>query len=127
MKTVKLIIGIISIALFGVIFFQSCAVGIGHAFQGNGETSSNAGFILAICILIAGIAGAITRKTVIGGYISGGIYAAGGIIGIVNHGSYTALIFWSVLSLVFAAVFIVGSIMTRRRGAETKQDSETLK
>lgn len=127
MKTAKLIIGIISIVLFGFILFQSCAAGIGNALADNGEISGSAGLVLAICMLIAGIIGIVTRTGIAGGFVAGGFYAIGGVVGIFNYGSYSDLLIWSILSLVFAAVFIVGSIMTRHQGAETKQDNETLK
>ena len=39
MKTVKLIIGIVSIVLTFLIIFQSCAAGLGDAIADNGGTS----------------------------------------------------------------------------------------
>ena len=96
MKTVKLIIGIISIVLFGIIVFQSCAAGIGNALEDNGETSGSSGVFVAICMLIAGIVGIATRKGIAGGFVSGGFYAVAGIIGISNYGSFGDLMIWSV-------------------------------
>lgn len=111
MKTAKLIIGIISIVLFLVVVFQSCAAGIGNALEGNGETSGGAGFFLAICMLIAGIVGIVTRSRPVGGFVSGAFYAIGGLIGITNYGSYSDLAVWAVLNFIFAAVFMIGSIL----------------
>ncbi len=114
MKTAKLVIGIISMVLFVIITFQSCAVGVGNTITENGENSGSAGFFLAICMLVAGIVGVCTRKTIGGGFVSGGFYAVGGLVGIANYGSYSDLMIWSVLSFAFALVFIVGSILTKR-------------
>lgn len=126
MKTAKLIIGIISIVLFGIIVFQSCAAGIGNALEDNGETSGSSGFFVAICMLIAGIVGIATRKGIAGGFVSGGFYAIAGIIGISNYGSFSDLMIWSVLSFIFAIVFIVGSIMTKNKKptANTTEDNK---
>lgn len=115
MKTARLIIGIISIVLFAFITFQSCAAGIGNAIEGNGESSGSAGFFVAICMLIAGIVGVATRKGVGGGIVSGCFYAIGGIVGISNYGSYSDLMVWSILSFIFAVVFIAGAIITKKK------------
>ena len=44
----KKAIGIISIVLFFVVGFQSCAAGLGNALSNNGEVSGSAGIILGI-------------------------------------------------------------------------------
>lgn len=124
MKTTKLIIGIISIVLFLVVIFQSCAAGIGNALEGNGETSGGSGVFLAICMLIAGIVGIATRTKTAGGIVSGVFYAIGGIIGISNYGSYSDLAVWSVLCFIFAVVFILGSIFTKKEKQKTQETKE---
>ena len=115
MKTAKVIIGIISIFLFFIIAFQSCAAGLGNALEGNGESSGSSGFALAIFMLIAGIIGIATRKSVGGGIVTGCFYAIGGFIGISNYGSYSDLMIWSILSFIFAFVFVVGSIFSKKK------------
>lgn len=118
MKTAKLIIGIISIVLFIVVMFQSCAAGVANTLSENGEISGSAGIVLAVCMLIAGLVGMATRNSKGGGITAGIFYAAGGLIGIANAGSYKDLIIWSVLCFIFAVIFIVGSI-----GIKNKQES----
>lgn len=115
MKTARLIIGIISIVLFCVITMQSCAAGLGNAIEGNGEVSGSAGLILALCMLVAGIVGVCCRKMKAGTIVAGCFYAFGGLIGIVNVGSYGDLQIWSVLSFIFAAVFIIGAIRQKEK------------
>lgn len=119
MKTAKLVIGIISIVLFAVILFQSCVVGTVEIIDAaitdeEVGTSGSAGMFLAFCMLVAGIVGIATRKGKAGGFVSGGFYALGGIIGIVNIGVFSDLIVWSVLSFIFAGVFIIGSVMMKK-------------
>ncbi len=118
MKTAKLVIGIVSIVLFALILFQSCAAGISNALEENGESGGSAGFFAAFCMLIAGIVGIATRKGTVGGYVAGGFYILGGLIGIALHGSYSDLVIWSVLAFIFAAVFILGGAMKKKPAAE---------
>ncbi len=113
MKAAKLIIGIISIVLFGLITFQSCAAGFLDILADTGEASGATGMFAAICYLIAGIIGIVTRNGIAGGFVAGAFYAVGGIIGITNYGIYGDLIIWSILSFIFALVFIIGGIASK--------------
>ena len=113
MKTAKLVIGIISIVLFAVISFQSCVAGIGNALDENGESSGTAGVIVAVCMLTAGIIGIAARKSRAGSITAGCFYAFGGLVGITNYGSYSDLAIWAVVGFIFAAVFIIGSILSK--------------
>lgn len=115
MKTTRLVMGIISIILFCLIAMQSCAAGLGNAIEGNGEVSGSAGLILALCMLVAGIVGICCRKIKSGTIVAGCFYAFGGLIGIANVGSYADLQIWSILSFIFAAVFIVGAIRQKEK------------
>lgn len=114
MKTTKLVIGIISIVLFGFIMFQSFAAGLSNAIADNGEVSGSAGVMLAICMLIAGIVGICTRKSKGGGITTGIFYLLGGLMGITNYGSFADLAIWSWLCLAFGVVFILGSIRLKK-------------
>ena len=115
MKTSRLVIGIISCVLFLLISLQSCAAGIGNTLEENGEASGSAGFILAVCMLVAGIVGICCRKLKTGTIVAGVFYAFGGLVGITNVGSYADLQIWSILSFIFAAVFIVTGIMQKQK------------
>ena len=113
MKTARLVIGIISIVLFVLVSLQSCAAGIGNALAENGEVSGSAGFLLALCMLVAGIVGIVCRKNKVGSIVAGCFYAFGGLIGITNVGSYADLQIWSVLSFIFAVVFVLTGILQK--------------
>ena len=115
MKTSRLVIGIISIVLFLLIAFQSCAVGVGNTLQDNGELSGSAGFLLSLCMLTAGIIGICCRRLKAGTIVAGAFYAFGGLVGIANVGSYSDLQIWSVLSFIFAAVFIISGIIQKQK------------
>ncbi len=114
MKTAKLVIGIVSMVLFVLICFQSCAAGVGNILEDNGEVSGTAGLLLAFCMLIAGIVGVCTRKSKSGGIAAGVFYLVGGLLGILNYGSFSDLAVWSVLCFIFGIVFILGSLKMKK-------------
>lgn len=62
MKTWKLVSGILSIILFVVVTFQSCAAGISNTLQENGEVGGSAGVLVAIMLLAGGIVSIATRN-----------------------------------------------------------------
>lgn len=107
MKTTRMVIGIISMVLFIIISLQSCAAGIGNAISDNGEVSGSAGIMLALFMLIAGIIAVAARKTKGGTITALCFYAFGGLIGLVNVGSYSDLKIWSILSLIFAVILLI--------------------
>lgn len=119
-STTRLVLGIISCVLFILITFQSCAVGLGNALEGNGESSGFAGLMLALCMLAAGIVGICTKRTKGGGIAAGLIYAFGGLIGISNVGAYADLEIWSYLAFLLAVVFIASSIKIGRSNKNEK-------
>ena len=49
-KTMRLVVGIISIVLSLVVLFQSCAAGIGNALSDNGESGGIGGVFLFIAM-----------------------------------------------------------------------------
>ncbi len=114
MKTAKLVIGIISMVLFLFIVMQSCAAGIGNALAENGESSGSAGFLLATFMLVAGIVGVAGRKSKGATITSGCFYAVGGVIGICNVGSFADLQIWSILSFIFAVIFIFAGVKMKK-------------
>lgn len=102
----KKVIGIISIVLFVLVAFQSCAAGVGNAISNTKEVSGSAGFLLAICMLIAGIVSIISNKNKGMTIAAIVFYAIGGVIGLANVGHFKDLQIWSILTLIFAALFI---------------------
>jgi hypothetical protein len=121
MKIAKLIIGIISCVLFLLITVQSCVVGAGNVMFNSRESSGAAGFLLAICLLVAGIVGMATRNSKGGGITSGVFYALGGFIGIISFGTFADLQIWAILSFIFAVIFILGSLFMKKPVKETEE------
>lgn len=109
----KKAIGIISIVLFCLIGFQSCAAGLGNALSSNGEISGTAGIMLAFCMLIGGIITLVSKNSKGLSITSIVFYAIGGLIGIANIGTFKDLQIWSILSFIFAGLLIFNIIKNK--------------
>lgn len=112
MKVAKLVSGIISIIPCALLMFQSCAAELSNAIAENGEAGASAGLMLAVCLLIAGVVGIATRNAdgKGGSITSAAFYILGAIIGYTGAGSYTDLIGWSAISVIFAIIYIFSAI-----------------
>lgn len=116
MKTTKLVIGIVSFIMAAFVTFQSCAAGLSNAMEENGEVGGSAGLILAIFAVVAGIIAIVSRsQNGKGAFVAAAFYIAGGLIGLAMAGSYSDLRIWSVLVIAFGGVFIIGTIVAKRR------------
>ncbi len=109
--------------LFLVIMFQSCAAGIGEALTGDESGSAGNGAAVAWLMLIAGIVGVCTRKKVVGAYITAAFYFVAGLLGVTSTGIFADLIIWGVVALIFAAVFVLGGILTAKAKKKTKVET----
>lgn len=112
MKTWKLVSGILSIILFVVVTFQSCAVGFVNTLEENEEVGGSAGIIVAIMLLTGGITSVATRKSEgKGGNIALIVlFGLGALTGLTMAGSYADLIVWSTWCIVNAILAIVSII-----------------
>lgn len=123
MKTWKLVSGILSIILFVVVSFQSCAAGVVNALEENGGSSGSVGAMVAILMLAGGIVSVATRKSVKkGGNIALIIlFGLGALMGFTGYGNYTDLVIWSIWCLINAILAIV-ALMTAKNKADTVTD-----
>ena len=119
LSTFRLVAGIITIVLSVLVTFQSCAAGLSNALEENGESGGSAGVLLAICFLVAGIVGIVTRKSTGAGgaFTSSGFYIVGGLIGLICAGSYADLVIWGVISVAFGVIFIIAGVLTKKRNS----------
>ena len=116
LSTFRLVAGIITIVLSVLVTFQSCAAGLSNALEENGESGGSAGVLLAVCFLVAGIVGIVTRKSTGAGgaFTSAGFY---GLIGLICAGSYADLVIWGVISVAFGVIFIIAGVLTKKRNS----------
>ena len=115
MKTWKLVSGILSIVVFFMVAFQSCASGIGNAMAENGEVSGSAGIIVAIMILSGGIVSIATRKGGKGGNIALIVlFGIGALFGYVLAGSFSDLNIWATWCLVNVILAIISLVKHKK-------------
>ncbi len=118
MKTMRMTVGIISMVLFLIVIFQSCAAGLGNTLAQTGEVSGSAGVFLGLFMLIAGIVGVAARKSRAGAIVATCFYAVGGLVGICNAGTFQDLIIWSIVSFLFAILFLISVILQKGNSTE---------
>lgn len=123
MKTSKLIIGIVSIVLTFLILLQSCAATMGDAIEGQGGTSGFSGLLVAILMLIAGIVAIAARNSRGGGIFCAVLYALAGAVGLTAGGIFADLKVWGGLCLIFAVLFLVFTLRTKKNNAVQKEES----
>lgn len=115
MKVWKLVSGILSIVLFVFVTFQSCAAGVANTLSENGEVSGTAGVMVAILMLAGGIVSIATRKS----EKKGGnvalivLFGLAVVVGLMNYGSYSDLVIWSVWCIINAVLAVVAIIRSR--------------
>ncbi len=114
-KTLRLVIGIISMVISLFVIFQSCAVGALNAIEDNGASSGTSGFLVAIFLLAAGITGVASRNTkekkaLIACCI---LYGISALIAFPEGATYPDLPIWGGISAVFSLVFLFSAIKTK--------------
>ena len=122
MKVWKLVSGIISIILFVIVTFQSCAAGLSNALEANGEVSGTAGAMVAVFMLAGGIVSIATRNAKgKGGNIALLIlFGLAALIGFANYGSYSDLAIWSGWCLMNAILAVVAMITGKKKNTDVE-------
>ena len=112
----RMIVGIISMVLFVLVAFQSCAAGLGNSLSGNGEVSGSFGILTAILMLVAGIVGVATRNSnKAGGPITCCVfYWICFFFSRIGAGSYADLRIWGVLAFFFGCVYLFSAMKTKK-------------
>lgn len=116
MKTWKLVSGILSMILFVIVIFQSCAAGIVNTLEENGEVSGSTGVFVAIMMLTGGIVSVATRKSKKkGGNIALIIlFGIAALIGFSGYGSYSDLAIWSAWCLINALLALIALFKAKK-------------
>ena len=115
MKTWKLVSGILSIILFVIVTFQSCAAGVANSLEANGETSGSAGVFVAILMLAGGIVSVATRNSEKkGGNIALIVlFGLAALVGFTGFGSFSDLAIWAGWCLINAILAVVAMIKSK--------------
>ena len=117
MKTWKLVSGILSILLFAIVAFQSCAAGVVNAMENNGGSSGTIGMLVAILMLAGGIVSIATRKAKgKGGNIALIIlFGLAAFSGFAGHGNYGDLVIWSAWCLINAVLALIAMMKGNKK------------
>jgi hypothetical protein len=124
MKTWKLVAGILSIILFVVVTFQSCAAGVVNALEANGGSSGSVGVVVAILMLAGGIVSVATRRSVgKGGNITLIVlFGLAALFGFTGYGNYGDLVIWAAWCLINAVLAVVSLIKNNKAAKTTHTD-----
>ena len=116
-STGRLVIGILSMVLFVLIGFQSCAPGLSNAMSNNEATSGTSGVMTALGILVAGIVAVCTRKsksqTVT--MIPAIFYWLAAVFTLGTGATYGDLPVWGGISFIFGLVYVVAGLKTGKQ------------
>jgi Ca2+/Na+ antiporter len=126
MKVWKLVSGILSIILFVLVTFQSCAAGIANTLENNGEVSGSAGVMVAVFMLAGGIVSIATRNA----KKNGGnialivLFGLAALVGFANYGSYSDLAIWSGWCFINAVLAVVAMFTGKNKGNDNTTVSD---
>lgn len=120
MKTWKLVSGILSIILFIVVSFQSCAAGLVNTIEDNGQSSGSAGMLVSILMLAGGIVSIATKnKEGKGGNIALIVlFGLAALVGFALSGNFGDLNIWAGWCLVNAVLAIVAIVKGKKKSED---------
>lgn len=125
MKVWKLVSGIISMVVFIIIVFQSCATGVVNALDNNdADTSAGGGIWVAFILLVAGITSACVwkEKSRWADFALIILFGFAALAGFSNLGTYTDLEVWSWWAAICAGMAFISLFIPRKK--EDKQTHE---
>ena len=114
-RLARTIIGILSLVAFIFVMFQSCAANVVNAMEANtADASAGGGALLAFILLIAGITTALGRDNTKATLVAAIMYGVGAIIGFASLGTYSDLVFWTIIAVLFGALDVYSWWRSRR-------------
>ena len=111
MKTVRLIIGILSCALVLIVMFQTCTATVLTSMDNTDDLSGAGGAVFGIMLLTAGITAIAGRKSKKATIAASILYLLAALIGFGSKGVYKDLQVWSYVALGFGIVFIISAFI----------------
>ena len=126
MKTWKLVAGILSMVLFMIVVFQSCAVGVSNALESSSDVSGSTGILVAILMLTGGIVSVVTRKSDgKGGNIALVVlFGLAALLGFTDNGKFADLVVWAGWCLINAVIALIAFIKAKKVPVEPCKPEE---
>lgn len=122
----KKLIGILSIILFIIDEFDSCAVDLGNVLGGVKKVDGTAGMVLGLFMLVAGIISLCSKKyrgRIIAAII---FYCASAFIGYCNIDSFSEIRVWITVNILFAALLLINLIAKWKKYVFTEEELELI-
>ncbi len=115
--TAKLVIGILSMVMFFIIGFQSCAVNVGDIFLHSGEAGGSFGILVAINLLASGIIAVAARKSVkmTPWIINTVLLWLNYFYAKMFRGTFHDLLIWGFLSFAAGVFFLLSAMRTKKQ------------
>lgn len=126
-RIMKKMIGILSIILFLIDEFDSCAVELGNALGGVRKVDGTAGMVLGLFMLVAGILSLCSKKyrgRIIASII---FYCAAAFIGYCNIGSFNEIRTWIIVNIAFAILLLINLIVKWKKYVFTEEELELIR
>ena len=118
MKIWKLVSGIISIVVFIIATFQSCATGVVNVLEDNEtDMSAEGGIFVAFALLVAGIVSACVWKNASRGADVALIllYGIAALFGFMSLGTFSDLEIWSWWAAICSGMAFISLFMPRNK------------
>ena len=118
MKVWKLVSGIISMVVFIIIVFQSCATGVVNALDDNdADTSAAAGIWVAFILLVAGLTSACVwkEKSRWADFALIILFGFAALMGFANLGTFTDLEVWSWWAAICTGMAFISMCLPRKK------------
>ncbi len=126
MKTLKLVLGILSLVFSIIVLLQSCAVGVVNTLDSStGDVGGSAGLIVAILFIAGGVMMIVTRNSEkkAGAIACIILYIIAALLGFSNSVVYQDLVVWASFALVLAVVSLISVIIKKKEIPTNKTDN----
>lgn len=125
-RLVRIIFGIISIVAFGFFAYKALIAGLNNISDGSNATTGTIYIVLALCMLVSGLLLLIMQKkhTIFAFLLPLIFYAGGAVFAFLKRGDDKFLLYGAVAGGVFAVIFLVLTIASKRSDDEYDYDDD---
>lgn len=120
------VIGVLSILLFIVDEFDSCAVELGNILGGGNKFSGTAGMVLGLFMLVAGIVSLCSKKYRGRRIVSIILYSVAAFIGHCNIESYSQVKIWVIVNIAFASIILMNLLIEWNQYVFTEEELKLI-
>ena len=125
-RLVRIIFGIVSIVAFGFFAYKALIAGLNNISDGSNATTGTIYIVLALCMLVSGLLLLIMQKkhTIFAFLLPLIFYAGGAVFAFLKRGDDKFLLYGAIAGGVFAVIFLVLTIASKRSDDEYDYDDD---